>query len=72
LGILQTLTALQIDQFHSEYSNFEREVHILILGTLDAANKRLEAEFDEDTAKITAGLDEATVHGNEPPQSGED
>jgi|GEM_PF-6079483 len=57
--------ARQIDQFHSEYSNFDREVHILILGTLDAANKRLEAEFDEDTVKITAGLDEATVRGSE-------
>jgi hypothetical protein len=57
--------ARQIDAFHSEYSSFEREVHILILGTLDAANRRLEAEFEEDTTKITAGMDESTVRRSE-------
>jgi hypothetical protein len=57
--------ARQIDQFHSEYLSFEKEIHILILGTLGAANKRLEVEFDEDTAKITAGLDESTIRGSE-------
>jgi hypothetical protein len=57
--------ARQIDSFHHEYSNFERDVHILILGTLDAANKRLEAEFEEDTAKITAGLSKSAVHLSE-------
>ena len=30
----------QNDQFYFEYSTFEREVYILILGTLDAANAR--------------------------------
>jgi len=57
--------ARQTDPFNFEYSSFEREVYILILGTLDAANKRLEAEFEEDTAKITAGLDESTVRSSE-------
>jgi hypothetical protein len=57
--------ARQIDPFYFEYSSFEREVHILILGTLDAANKRLEAEFQEDTAKITVGMDEATIRSSE-------
>ena len=53
------------DSFHLEYSKFEQEVHILILGTLDAANTRLEAEFEEDKAKITAGFDESTVRSSE-------
>jgi hypothetical protein len=57
--------ARQIDPFHLEYSKFEREVHILILGTLDAANTRLEAEFEDDKAKITAGLDESTIRSSE-------
>jgi hypothetical protein len=57
--------ARQIDAFHFEYSNFERDVHILILGTLEAADKRLAAEFQEDTAKITAGMDEAAVSCSE-------
>jgi hypothetical protein len=57
--------ARQIDPFYFEYSKFEREVHILILGTLDAANTKLEDEFEEDKAKITAGLDESTIRHSE-------
>jgi hypothetical protein len=57
--------ARQIDPFQFEYSKFEREVHILILGTLQAANSRLADEFEEDKAKITAGLDESTIRSSE-------
>jgi hypothetical protein len=57
--------ASQSDRFHFEYSTFEREVYILILGTLDAANARLESEFEEDKAKITAGLCESAVNLSE-------
>jgi len=57
--------ARQADPFHCEYSRFEREVHILILGTLRAANQRLADEFEEDKAKITAGLDESTIRNSE-------
>jgi hypothetical protein len=57
--------ARQADPFHSEYSKFEREVHNLILGTLQAANSKLADEFEEDKAKVTAGLDESTIRNSE-------
>jgi hypothetical protein len=57
--------ARQIDPFQFEYSKFDREVHVLILGTLHAANTRLADEFEEDKAKITAGLDESTIRRSE-------
>lgn len=57
--------ARQIDPFQIEYSKFEREVHILILDTLNAANARLADEFEEDKAKLTGGLDESTIRRSE-------
>jgi hypothetical protein len=57
--------AREDDPFYCEYSRFEREVHILILGTLQAANSRLADEYEKDKAKITAGLDESTIRNSE-------
>jgi hypothetical protein len=52
--------ARQIDTFWMEADHFERDVHILILSTLDAAKSRLDEELTEDSAKISKLLDKAT------------
>ena len=57
--------ARQVDPFHCEYSRFERGVHILILGTLQAANSRLVDEFNVDKEKLIAGFDELTIRNSE-------
>jgi len=54
--------ARQIDSFHWDVEYFERDVHILILGTLHAASTYLSDELKEDLAKLDTALESATGH----------
>ncbi|MFI5089635.1 MAG: hypothetical protein ACHP7P_06215 [Terriglobales bacterium] len=50
----------QFDSFHSESEDFQRDVHLLILGTLHAAKTYLSSELAAGGAKIESALEEAT------------
>jgi hypothetical protein len=49
----------QFDFFQSECDYFERDVHLLILGTLHAATTYLSGELTGDVAKIKSALEKA-------------
>jgi hypothetical protein len=52
--------ASSMDHFSFEVESFKRDIHLLIFGTLNAAKNSLEAEVQEDDARIRAIMETAT------------
>lgn len=56
---------LNHDRFRGEAEQFRRDVHLLILGTLDAALKAIETDFKQEDADLQAAMKEATGEHHE-------
>jgi hypothetical protein len=46
-----------IDSYDDEYDQFQRDVYLLIVGTLNASKKYLDRECESDLAKVKAAMD---------------
>ena len=60
LDFLHRLAIYQSDRFGSELGNFERDVHMLILSTLDAGIKNLNAEAQEQDTDLKVHIENAS------------
>jgi hypothetical protein len=49
-----------IDFFRSEAERFHRDVHLLVLGTLEAARKAIQADLEQENSQIEAAMKKAT------------
>ncbi|MHB8303076.1 MAG: hypothetical protein ACYDC6_09605 [Acidobacteriaceae bacterium] len=54
------LLAHSMDSFRDEAVRFHHDVHVLLLWTLDAARKTIDAEFERENADIAAAIQQTT------------
>ena len=47
-----------VDFYHDEYEQFQRDVYLLIEGTLNASKKFLDKECEAELSKIKAAMDQ--------------